>query len=396
MKKLLTVLALVCGLHPARAVFISSYPNTNSWQPTDVFIFERPGVTNYNITMAQMAGAIGAQRSLGTSNLLGNVAPFAGMTTTYTTNGNGVVTETLGNGNVLTNGSALDASKLSGPVPQGLVPFALTNLWKGSLENDGSFSNAGPASFTGPVTNFADVFWRAAIAETGKSNFVLFDSTGKAKTNDWATFVASITSGVSQTPWLSAIDGNNKGLNNAQYLGMTNNGHAGVIVLSPAFVNIGPTYSGFQFGNTTNGASCLSAVVADAFFGATFATNIVGAVARATNADVATFISGPLTNVVTWSNPGQTNIAVVFSNSLQIVTLTNAPKDVFFTFSMASGCNAGSFSALCPTNTTIHLPYPVKWFAGMSNSVVTNGTIEFDSYGGTNYGQLWVGIGEGT
>jgi hypothetical protein len=102
-----------------------------------------------------------------------------------------------------------------------------------------------------------------------------------------------------------------------------------------------------------------------------------------------------LTNLVTWSNPGSTNISVVFSNRIQTITLTNAPKDVFFTFSMAPGCNGGSFAALCVTNTTIHLPYPIKWFLGMSNSVVTNGWLEFDSAGGTNYGQVWGSIGEG-
>jgi hypothetical protein len=97
------------------------------------------------------------------------------------------------------------------------------------------------------------------------------------------------------------------------------------------------------------------------------------------------------TNTVQWSNPGQTNIPITFNGTIQTVTLTNAPKDVWFTFTGADG----SFAALCPTNTTIHLPYPIKWFLGMSNSVVTNGTIEFDSYGGTNFGQLWGGIGEG-
>ncbi|HXS67952.1 MAG TPA: hypothetical protein VN761_03860 [Candidatus Polarisedimenticolia bacterium] len=106
---------------------------------------------------------------------------------------------------------------------------------------------------------------------------------------------------------------------------------------------------------------------------------------------VSTLDGGSLTNTITWSNPANTNIAVVFNGTIQSYTLTNQPKDVWFTFSGANG----SASFRCPTNTTLHLPYPVVWLSGTSNSVVTNGVFDVTSYGGTNYGQLVTAIGEG-
>lgn len=65
------------------------------------------------------AGLISPGRlPFGISNFIANVAPFAGMTATYATNANGVVTETFVNGNVLTNGS---------PLFVGGIPVVTTN-----------------------------------------------------------------------------------------------------------------------------------------------------------------------------------------------------------------------------------------------------------------------------
>lgn len=97
------------------------------------------------------------------------------------------------------------------------------------------------------------------------------------------------------------------------------------------------------------------------------------------------------TNTVQWSNPGSTNIAIVFNGTIQSYTLTNQSKNIWFTFSGANG----SCSYRCPTNTTLHLPYPVIWLSGTSNNVVTNGVVAFTSFGGTNYGQVVTAIGEG-
>jgi hypothetical protein len=106
---------------------------------------------------------------------------------------------------------------------------------------------------------------------------------------------------------------------------------------------------------------------------------------------VSTMDGSGWTNTVQWSNPGSTNIAVAFNGTIQSYTLTNQPKNIWFTFSGANG----SSSYRCPTNTTIHLPYAVIWLSSTSNNVVTNGVIDFTSYGGTNYGQLVTAIGEG-
>lgn len=68
-------------------------------------------------------------------------------------------------------------------------------LTMASLANIGTLTNAGPASFNGPVTNFSSSYLRTAMAASGKTNFLFVDSSGKVTTNDFATLAASIAGG---------------------------------------------------------------------------------------------------------------------------------------------------------------------------------------------------------
>lgn len=55
----------------------SQYPNTATLQPTYLFLVADPGVTNYNITWAQMTNLLQTVLALNGSNVVGNVKqPF--------------------------------------------------------------------------------------------------------------------------------------------------------------------------------------------------------------------------------------------------------------------------------------------------------------------------------
>lgn len=173
----------------------------------------------------------------------------------------------------------LTAAKLVGTIPQGLVPFALTNQWQGSLEIDGPISNAGPVSFNAAITNFVPVYWKFAAAGSGKTNIVFFDSTGKAVTNDLATFIASIVaSGGSQTPWGSDIDGNGHNLSRLGTLGRTNAG-PGIGTLEVLTTNFFP-YVAIQLTASKSTGVGSPAYVADAFVAV---SNILAPAISATN-----------------------------------------------------------------------------------------------------------------
>lgn len=219
-----------------------------------------------------------------------------------------------GDGSGWTN---LTSANLTGNIPQGLVPFALTNQWQGSLEIDGPQSNAGPVSFNGSITNFVPVYWKFATAGSGKTNIVFFDSNGKAVTNDLATFVASIVaSGGSQTPWGSDIDAAKFNLNNLGSAMWTNSGAAIAEYLTPAL----QTAYGVVLSAT---ATISGAAAGGSFKGSNFVANGV-------------FVSSGIGSGVLVTNAGQTTAINSNSISTPAITVTNLGDNAASNFVFAA------------------------------------------------------------
>lgn len=89
------------------------------------------------------------------------------------------------------------------------------------------------------------------------------------------------------------------------------------------------------------------------------------------------------TNTVSYLHEGvTTNITVAFNGTIQSFTVTNGP-DVFLGYAGANGSCSYRFT----TNVTLHFSYQPTWLAG-SNNTITNGILNFSSWGGTNAAQI--------
>ncbi len=305
----------------------------------------------------------------------------------------------------------------------------------------GNQTNVANFSVTGNQTNFASLYLKAAAAQSGKTNMLMADTNGKVVTNDFAAFVASLGAGIPQSPWAQDIDaagfsigggggfiftGNSTNGGNFRIGGnLTNSGNLSVLLTQTNFgavvqksgvTNETLTASTVVTANTnkkyTSLANAAGALTNDASGGLgydnTFAhTNQLVSWAGALNSGQYLILNASLeptntlngsgwTNLVIHTHEGTTtNITITFNGAApQLFTCTNGPsigQDYFIHW--AGGNGSASIRFVGSSYNRIHFDYDPTWLSG-SNSVVTNGTLSFTSYGGTNAAQIVAAMKE--
>ena len=348
------------------AALISQYPNTTSLQSTDLFIIERPGVSNYNLSAAQMPGELGVQPTNSNLTDWGNwgTNAYANVVSNRTVSGLGSAAFTASSAydpaNTAATVSAILSNHLNAAnITQGTVPPA--NLGSGAsisgkfLRGDSTWQTIGGGGDMLGANNLSDV------ANTG-------------------TALANI--------------------------GGISNNYTGILTLNGLHVTVGMTNDSLTASTLVQSdshkklisiANGLGALTNDATGNFGYAplldASTLGANSHVKTGATTNLISsedgGGLTNTIPHTHEGTaTNITATFNGSLQSFTITNGP-DIFFGYAGANG----SVSYRITTNSTLHFTYQPKWLAG-SNSVITNGVLSLTSYGGTNATQLEAAMKE--
>lgn len=346
---LLSFTFLILNFECARAESISSYPNLASPPGNYLFLMANPGVTNYNVSVAQMPSALGLPSlfdSLGAGTTAATLAtngfPWGSLydpinTAKNATNGlwGNVVVQVNTASNALNSATVTLGANLTNDVN------STSNALQSQITSGGITAQVG----TNIVNGLTGV-----VATNGTNLTLQFTATG---TNSITAIAQPLVNSASNSLVTTAT---------AAATAATNGMGIGTGI--SAFVPTNRFAAASQMLGTTN----LAANQYCAFDGNTNVTATL-------NGNLWTNLDAPhFTNYGTI-----TNITLPADGNSWRVLVTNGPN-IFLNF---GGPNMGAISLWVTTNSTTTWPPYVKML-GYSNHLTTNCLLDFQPWGGSN------------